>query len=78
MSDVSRETWEPPTHVVDVVWCPYCDEHIGYPCVTASGKKSRVTHQARLIASGGPICVECGNDLVCEGYTMCSECLESS
>jgi hypothetical protein len=23
-----------------------------------------------------PICVECGDDLVCEGYSMCSECLE--
>lgn len=22
------------------------------------------------------ICVECGNDLVCEGYGLCSECLE--
>ena len=24
------------------------------------------------------ICIECGNDLVCEGYTMCSECLEET
>lgn len=24
------------------------------------------------------ICTECGNDLVCEGHTMCSACLESS
>jgi hypothetical protein len=24
------------------------------------------------------ICTECGNDLVCEGYTMCSECLEET
>jgi hypothetical protein len=23
------------------------------------------------------ICEECGNDLVCEGYTMCSDCLEA-
>ena len=23
------------------------------------------------------ICQECGNDLVCEGYHLCSECLES-
>jgi hypothetical protein len=22
------------------------------------------------------ICQECGNDLVCEGYAYCSECLE--
>lgn len=22
------------------------------------------------------ICVECGNDVVCEGYDLCSECLE--
>jgi hypothetical protein len=22
------------------------------------------------------ICVECGNDLVCEGFDYCSECLE--
>lgn len=22
------------------------------------------------------ICTECGNDLVCEGYDLCSECLE--
>lgn len=25
-----------------------------------------------------PICVECGNDHVCEGYTLCSECLEQT
>ena len=23
------------------------------------------------------ICEECGNDLVCEGYRYCSECLET-
>ena len=23
------------------------------------------------------ICVECGNDLVCQGYSLCSECLEA-
>lgn len=22
------------------------------------------------------ICEECGNDLACEGYRLCSECLE--
>jgi hypothetical protein len=22
------------------------------------------------------ICVECGNDLACEGYELCSDCLE--
>ena len=64
--------------VVNIVWCPYCDQHIGYPCVTASGKKSPRLHQARLIASGGPICTECGNDLAAEGHQLCSECLESS
>ncbi len=24
------------------------------------------------------ICTECGNDLVCEGYELCSECLEQT
>lgn len=24
------------------------------------------------------ICVECGNDLACEGFRMCSECLEKA
>jgi hypothetical protein len=24
------------------------------------------------------ICVECGNDLACEGYQLCSECLEKT
>lgn len=24
------------------------------------------------------ICVECGDDLACEGYRMCSECLEKA
>lgn len=23
-----------------------------------------------------PICCECGNDLACEGYLVCSDCLE--
>lgn len=23
-----------------------------------------------------PICEECGNDHVCEGYRLCSECME--
>jgi hypothetical protein len=23
-----------------------------------------------------PVCVECGNDLACEGYNLCSDCLE--
>lgn len=24
------------------------------------------------------ICEECGNDLVCEGYLLCSDCLEET
>lgn len=23
-----------------------------------------------------PVCVECGNDHPCEGFTVCSDCLE--
>lgn len=64
--------------VVNIVWCPYCEEPIDYPCLTVSGKKSRVLHQARLIASGGPICTECGNDLAAEGQQLCLECLEAT
>lgn len=25
----------------------------------------------------GRICVECGNDLACQGYKYCSDCLET-
>jgi predicted amidophosphoribosyltransferase len=28
------------------------------------------------IAAREHICEECGNDLVCEGFRMCSDCLE--
>lgn len=30
-----------------------------------------VLHQER-------ICSECGNDLACQGYNMCSDCLEEA
>jgi hypothetical protein len=64
--------------IINMVWCPYCGEHIGQPCLTESGRLAKHLHQARLIASGGLICFECGDDLACEGYVLCSECLESS
>lgn len=64
--------------IISTVSCPYCNQPTGYDCMTAGGRFTRKLHQARLLASEGPICIECGNDLACEGYLLCSECLEQT
>ena len=36
---------------------------------------SEAEHKSKL--EPDPICENCGNDLACEGETMCLECLEA-
>lgn len=38
-------------------------------------KMSEAEHKSKL--EPDPICENCGNDLACEGETMCLECLEA-
>ena len=63
--------------VAFVRWCRLNDGQLVTEPVTAR----RVFNAYRLIppvVSRETICTECGNDLVCEGYELCSECLEQT
>jgi hypothetical protein len=62
--------------VAFVRWCRLNDGQLVTEPVTAR----RVYNAYRLLppVSRETICSECGNDLVCEGYELCSECLEKT
>ena len=60
--------------VAFVRWCRLNDGQLVTQPVTAR----RVFNAYRLLPPLEKICTECGDDLVCEGYELCSDCLESS
>lgn len=50
-----------------------------FPVVTLKTRMGdTITINVARIRPEDKICVECGNDLVCEGYELCSECLEQT
>lgn len=74
--------------LVPVLVCPACDSVTADPtnvrhgyCPTCHDWTAPGRHgaaQDTLFQDSEPICEECGSDLACEGFCLCTDCLASS
>lgn len=59
-------------------WLPFRPYYSGKATTKTIGASAYSAEYVWLSGSVGGACVECGNDDPCEGYNVCSDCLEES